>query len=183
MADENNFKRCEPNDPKRCQASGQMGQCPYLSVEGVKYCPRHNASARTISAKRASDMYSLGKYQEIVEGFAVHDEIKNLRAEIGILRMTLQAIINQCGGESKQLVAYSGKIADMSMKLKDLLRTCHQIDKDMGLLLDRDKVMLIGQKIVDLISLYVTDPAVVDTLSNQIANVILEVSVSNQETI
>lgn len=177
MPIENDWKRCEPHDPNRCQESNNNGsQCIYLSKPGTKRCPRHSASADTLAANKAANMYKLQQYQARMTEFTTHDELKNLRGEIGILRMTLEKIINQCQGDDKNLVAFSGKISDMCVKIRILIMSCQNLEIKMGLMMDRDKVMLIGQGIVDLVAKHVENPDVLDLLGNEIVKLIMDVS-------
>src|SRR6516164_9842431 len=168
MFDEDKWQRCEATDPNRCQGMGAQGQCPYKAIEGNKFCPRHAGTSAAASARRASDMFRLNTYQARVEEFASHDELKNLRGEIGILRMTLEEIINQTAGDRKQLLCYSGKISDMIMKISVLIKTCHRLDTQLGMMLDRDKVMLIAQKIVEIVSEAVPDQSILDKMGEKL---------------
>jgi len=172
--------RCEPNDPKRCQASGQHGQCPYKAKEGSTRCIRHDSLGSKLAAQKAADMYKLGTYQQRTAEFTTSSEIKNLRAELGILRMTLEKVILSCKTDM-ELTAYSGKISDMAVKIQALLKTCHRLEKDMGMMLDRDTMILIGQRIVDIISKRVDDPAILDALNEEIVHAILSIAENQGE--
>src|SRR6516164_4243226 len=176
MFDENKWERVEETDPNRCQAMGKNFQCPFKAIEGNKFCPRHAGLGVALAARRASDMFRLDTYQARVAEFASHDELKNLRGEIGILRMTLEEIINQTGGDRKQLLCYSGKISDMIMKISVLIKTCHRLDTQLGMMLDRDKVMLIAQKIVEIVSEAVPDQSILDKMGEKLVETILEIS-------
>lgn len=179
--DENEWERCSPNDPHRCQASGERGQCPYKAKEGSKFCPRHSSTADTLAARQAANMYRLTKYQDRVTEFATHDELKNLRGEIGILRMALEEIINSCGGDQSLLIAYSGKIADMVIKIRTLLVSCQKLDTQLGNVLDRDKVLLIAQAFIELAAEYVPNPEHLDLLGQKMLERIMEISLTQKE--
>lgn len=166
----------EPNDPKRCQASGAHGQCRYIAKEGGQYCPRHSATTDQLAAKRAANAYKLQQYQERMTDFTTNSEIKNLRAEIGILRMLLEGMINQCHGDNIKLASYAGKIGDLIVKVQKLVQACQRLDIQTGMLLDRDKVMIIGQKIVEILGEHVPDPGILDLVGEKIVQTIMEVS-------
>jgi hypothetical protein len=170
------WERCESNDPRRCQASGQYGQCPYKSVPEQKYCPRHMSQTENLAAKKAANQYRLQQYQERVAEFATSDELKNLRGEIGILRMMLEQTINICGDDKSKLMCYSGRISDMVTRISALIKTCHHLDVKMGMMLDRDKVMLIGQAIVELVAEVVPDQSILDDLGEKLVSKILEIA-------
>ena len=174
------WERCAPHDPNRCQASHPtIGQCPYKARQDSPYCPRHSSTADAIAAKKAANMYRLTKYQGRMAEFATESELKNMRAEIGILRMTLEEIINQCGGNPMELVAYSGKIADLVINIRTLIMSCQKIEVQLGVMLDRDKVMLIGQRIVDILGATLPPECYpyLDEVGDKIAHMILEISV------
>lgn len=175
------WERCPPDDPNRCQASGLNGQCPYKAKPGLTTCIRHSSMADTLAARKAANMYRLNQYQQRVEEFTTNDEVKNLRAEIGILRMTLENYITQCGGDHMQLLAYSGKIADTAMKISVLIKTCQKLEIELGSMLDRDKVMLVGQKIVEIISEYFPKDQQdkLDMIGEQIVTAIINISIGN----
>ncbi len=178
---ENEFVRCAPDHPNRCQASGIGGQCPYLAKPGMQQCPRHAARQETVAAKAAVSMYQLQEYQARMEQFGTHDEIKNLRAEIGILRMVLEKTVNECHGNDKTLVAYAGKISDLVIKLRALVQSCHKLEVQLGSMLDRDTVMLIGQKIVDIISRRVENVEILDIIGEEIVTAIMSLSITQHE--
>lgn len=176
MPVEAEWERCLPNDPRRCQASGIRGQCPYKAKPDTNYCPRHNATADQLAARRAANRYRLGQYQERFTDFTVDSEIKNLRSEIGILRMTLEEVINSCQGDSMKLICNAGKISDMVSKVQKLVVSCQRLEVSMGLMLDRDKVILIGQKIVELVSNIVPDKEILDQFGEALIDIIYKVT-------
>lgn len=177
MAANQDWQRCAPNDPNRCQKSGIGGQCPYLAKPGTDACQRHSGPAEMLAAQAAANMYRFEQYQQRVTEFAGHDQLKNLRGEIGILRMVLENIINQCGGDMTTLIAFSGKISDMLIKIRTLVMSCQKLDIQLGVMLDRDKVMLIGQRIVEILAAHVPNPEVLDVIGEEIVSAIMEISV------
>lgn len=185
MINEAKFIRCEPNDPRRCQgAAGKCGQCPYTAVPGEDFCPMHLQMKAFNGARRSADRYRLTQYQERVGDLTSDNEIKNLRAEIGILRMVLEKIINGAGDDNA-LICYSGKISDIIIKIKALVTTCHNLDVRLGHILERDKVMLIGEEVVKIVSDYITDPDHLEDIANRLVYTITKIadpttSINNQ---
>ncbi len=172
---EDKWERCEPNDPNRCQATDATGQCRYKAKEGLKFCIRHSSFSDKMQAKKAAEQYRLTQYQERFTDFTTNSEIKNLRGEIGILRMTLEQVLVNCKTPT-ELLAYTGKISDLVVKIQKLVQACQRIETQMGMMMDRDKIMIIGAKIVELVSEAVPDKEKLDELGERIVNVILEVS-------
>src|SRR4051812_44358846 len=96
---DNKFERCEETDPNRCQGLIQKGtnggQCYYKAVPGSQFCLMHGGGKQADENKRAGlKNYRLQQYGERVGDFANNPEIKNIREEIGILRMTLETLLN-----------------------------------------------------------------------------------------
>lgn len=153
----------EVDSPDRCGASIGKGQCRYKKCEGSDYCPMHGGN-KSVQATQARVMrqYQLGKWQGTVDAFADDDEVKSLRGEIGILRMLLQEIVLKCK-DSGQLVMYAGKISELILKLERLVVSCNRLETQLGLSLDKGKVLELGAQFVEIISKYVTDE---DTLSS-----------------
>lgn len=172
------IKCTDPADPRRCQASKVMtsgGQCNYLAKEGSQYCPIHASMSDTIAAKRAANQYRLTQYQERMSEFTTSSEIKNLRAEIGISRMVLEGIVNACKTDTDML-AFSGKISDMVMKIGKLIQVCQRLDIQMGMMLDRDKIMIIGKRIVEIVEKAVPNKEILDEIGEDIVQAIMDVS-------
>lgn len=158
----------EPFAPDRCQGSDKNGQCGYRAEAGSKYCFRHGAN-KTVEKnhRNAARMYQLDKYQARVEEFAGDDEVKNLRAEIGILRMTLESLIKQIDSPVKFAI-HAGRIADICVKLEKLVSSCHRIEVSTGQMLDKAKVLQIGAGIVEIIGRHILDPDVLDDISVEV---------------
>lgn len=175
MLGDNEFERCPAGDPNRCQSSGKGGQCPYKAKPGTTFCPRHAAAADKIAANAAARMFKLGQYQARMEEFTGSDQLKNLRGEIGILRMTLENTVALCK-TPLEMVSYAGKIGDLVMKVTTVVKTCQLMETKMGLMLDRDKIIMIGQRIVDIVGNHVPNPEILDTIGEEIVAAILEIS-------
>jgi len=172
--------RCRPDDPNRCQgnyrATGE--QCPYLSVVAGK-CQLH---APIKIHKAVLNAYRFSQYEERIKDFASHDELKNLRMEIGVLRMTLEQIINQCGSDVMHLLAHSGKIGDMIMKIKVLVTTCHRLDIQLGRTLDQEQVMLIAHKMIEIIAEFITEPDKIEKIGELLTDEIMRISVEGMNS-
>jgi hypothetical protein len=169
------WERCDEADPNRCIANTMHGQCGYKARPGMQYCPRHCHVAEVMAGKRAANRYRLLQYQERMTELSSDGEIKNLRAEIGILRMVLEETLIQCDTPAK-FACYSGKVSDTIIKIKTLVQACHKLEVAMGHMLDRDKVMLIAQRIVEIVSDFVTDPDKLESLNDRLIGSILEIA-------
>lgn len=166
--------RTEADDPRRCQAIFTNGQCPYKAAEDSTMCPMHGGNKKRDSMAQASlRNYSLGQWQSRVEDFATNPQIKNLREEIGILRIMLERIILSCN-DQVSLIMYSGKISEMVMKIEKLVVTCHRLESSLGMMIDKLAAQQLSDEIVSIISEFVVDPNVVTQIADRIG-----VTVSN----
>lgn len=170
---ENQFVRCEPDDPNRCQSTGQHGQCTYKAEEGKQYCPRHLACTRTAERKNKVRQYNLTKWQNRVEQFADHESVKSLRDEIGIVRMMLENVLNQCKDEH-DLMLQSNIISNLASQIEKLVSSCHKLEESTGLLLDKNAALALGEKIVNVISIHVQDADSIEKIANDIILNIVE---------
>jgi hypothetical protein len=160
--------KCEPDDPNRCQSNVQTGQCPYKALPDTKYCIRHGGQVgQKKNEIAAMNGYRLAKWQTRVDQFAEHDQVKSLRAEIGITRMLLEEVINKCE-TSDQLLMFSGKIADLVTRVEKLVSSCHRIEASTGMLLDKSAALHLASVIVEIISRHVTEDDSIDTIAQEI---------------
>lgn len=173
MAIDNKFEMVEPDAPDRCQAVHGKGQCRYKRSENSLYCPMHGGRWG-IEASRLNGMrqYQLGKWQATVEGFADDDQVKSLRGEIGISRMFMQEIIGRCKDSGELLMATS-RVSELVSKIERLVVSCHRLESNLGLLLDKPKIMALAQIIVEIISKHVADDETKAKISNEIVTAIV----------
>lgn len=174
MIDEGKWERVAySDDPQRCQnSSPNIGQCPYKAVPGSKKCPRHSAKEEAVEARQELSGYRFNRYQERVKNFTENSHLKTLTAEVGVLRMVLEEIVNNCQGPL-ELVAYAGKIGDTIIKIQGLIKTCHHLDLSLGSMLSKDKIMLVGNKMVEICTKYIKDPDILEEIGNSLIDIIL----------
>lgn len=160
------FERAkEDNDPNRCQGVGANGQCPFLAVEGTKNCARHGG-ARMASSQRASSerLYKLAQWQGKLNAQASHPQIKSLRDELGILRMTLESKLDACKDEQQLLMA-SGHIVEMVREIAKTAKICHALEMSLGVVLDKTQAQAWVQEIGEILDRYIDDADVLQMIS------------------
>jgi len=168
---ENKFEMVDdPADPNRCQGinSGKY-QCLYKAVEGTKFCARHSAGTmqKKAEAKQAEYNYQLNRYRSRVIEFAENPKVKNLRDEVGVLRLLLETIVNRCNDDTN-LMIYAGKISELVMKIDKVVTSCHSIEAKTGQVLDKTTVVNLAEGVVQILTKYVTDSEVLGLISNDI---------------
>jgi uncharacterized Zn finger protein (UPF0148 family) len=176
MSIEQKLVRVEPADPTRCQSGGAQGQCPFQASQGSNYCPRHGGNKAIQAAeKEAVRTYRLHTWENRKNELADDGKIKSLREEIGITRILIEELVNQCT-TSTDLILNSVKISDLVMKLEKLVVSCNTLEMKMGMLLDRATIIQIGSMIVEIVARYVQVPeereeaaqAILEVVSNTI---------------
>jgi hypothetical protein len=125
-----------------------------------------NATQETLLRK-----YRLQQWQARTGEFADDNEIKSLREEIGILRMTLENVITQCNG-AMDIVLWSGKIGDLVSKIEKLVTSCDRLEGRSGMLLDKGAALTLAAQMVEIITKHVADPEAIEAISTEIATVI-----------
>lgn len=165
---DNKFERVAENSPERCEATTGIGQCPYKVSAPSKFCPMHGGHLAVDKHKAESlRMLRLSKWQGRMSEFADHDKVKSLREEIGILRIMLEETVNRCG-DQVELIMNSGKIADLVMKIEKLVTSCHKLESNLGLMLDKQAAMQLSGEIVDIIGRHISDESIISKIANDI---------------
>lgn len=173
------FERAEGEfDPDRCQALGGVGQCPFKRVPPSLYCSRHSgATDKTLQQEENIKGYRLAKWQARTKDFVDDGEIKSLRAEIGIARMTLETIITQCQ-TNHDLLLYSNKIFDAVTRIEKLVVTCNRLENHLGLLLDKQAAMQLANEIIEIVSKNVNNPEIIDKIATEIGDSLARIGTS-----
>ena len=170
MIVDTNFQRWNEkvdHPSERCESTGKDAQCPYKKVANTNYCPRHGANKALIVQKTERlRNYRLAKWRNRVGEFADSPGIKSLRDEIGILRLTLETMLESCN-DSMELILYSQRISDLVMKIEKLVVSCDKLENRMGMLLDKKTVLYLAQRYVEIINEHVEDVDTIDAISNE----------------
>lgn len=168
-----------PNDPRRCQGMTALkGQCQHKAMPNVKYCKVHGGSSQ--SQRIALRNYQLAIWQERVGQFADNDQLKSLREEIGISRLTLESILMQCKTVT-DLILNSNRIAMVVSQIERLVKSCHGLEKSTGFLLDKTAALHLASVIVEIISQEVDDPEAVERISGRVISEIANAQPDNEE--
>ena len=174
----NKFIRVEPDDPSRCQAVHANQQCPFKAVGdskdginwvGPKYCPRHGGNKGLAKAKQEEkEMYLLAKWNDRIGHHATHPRIKTLANEIGIVRMLIEQRLNQIKDE-KELVLHAAGIVNLTNSVRDMMKTWQHIEERSGQVIDRAKMGLFVQDLIEILSRYIGDPDILQMIGEDIS--------------
>jgi hypothetical protein len=159
-------------DPERCQGVNAQGQCRNKAVSGGTHCLVHGGNKQLQSQKtKALNNYRLDRWKARVSRLAHSPDVKNLRDEVGILRMVLEEVVNQCHS-SNDLILRSQQINQLVLNIDKVVTSCHKLEGSMGQLLDKSAVLQLAGKALDLISRYVSDPDEQAKLAEELLNVV-----------
>lgn len=170
--DKYDLEKVEPDDPNRCQSVTGLGQCRNKSIPNATYCPIHiSAHQKDIKAKQ-NRIYNLTKWRDKVHRHADNPRITNLAEELGILRMIMEGFESVVNSEN-DLIIYSNQISELVTKIQRLVKDFHSLEKASGNLLDKSAAIKIAGDIIEIISRYVTDIKVMEQISEEIIDKVL----------
>lgn len=151
------------------------GRCSYEKLEGSLYCAMHSETRnpiRTVAAyKNRLDTYRLSQWHQRLTEIKDSSQFRTIVDEIGIIRLTLEAILNQCKDETDLLI-HSARIGDLTDKVGKQMVMLNRMEKQSGLLLDKSAVIAMGGRIVEIIAQYVKEPSLIEAIANDIFDTI-----------
>lgn len=156
-----------PDSPNRCQASTGNGQCLNEAMEGCDYCKVHGGHSLEHISKR---QYNVAKWQARLSRFTDHADVKNLTEELGILRLTLETILNRCENDN-DLIMRQSAISGLVMDITKLVTSATQVEQKMGLYVDKKTILQFASEVIDIIATELEDqPARVQAIAERIAD-------------
>lgn len=155
------------DDPRRCWSKVGQDQCPHISIEGTNKCDRHTSGPARQSRNPLSNYKFSQQFQGKISDFASSEDVKSLRAEIGVLRLLLQTLVNNCGDEM-ELSLNADRIGRLVDNINKTVTNCHRLEAATGQLLDKTVVINIGNMIVGVVDKYITDKTILDQIGAEI---------------
>lgn len=168
--------RVEHGDPNQCQANHSHIQCPYRAIgtrkpngdwDGPQYCPRHGAGTAKALQRKDTRLYDLAKWQDKMTRISGNAQLKNLRDDVAILRMTLENKFRQITDEA-ELEMRSSSIAELVREIAKTVQVAHKIERDSGELLDKVQALIWVKDVVDIISSRITDQETLKSIGEEI---------------
>jgi hypothetical protein len=175
------FERAtSPDDPERCQATGGTGQCPFKGQmlptgERSKFCPRHGAMEVKKAEKESLSLYHGSIWQAQIGAQASHASVKSLREEIGILRVLMTNQLNLCK-DATEMTMRSSTISELATKIQVLVASCHKVEKDLGVMLDKAQAVRLANEMVELVGRYVQEPEILEFLQEDLLDAVQRIS-------
>ncbi len=148
-----NWERVSEDHPECCETQG----CIIKRLQGSKFCAAHggNKGVASVAAKSLKN-YRLTKFAKEVQEKQSSSNIKSLTGEIAMLRQMIEEQWNSCE-DASDLILKSGPISDLQTKVEKLVNSCNNIDKTLGNLIEKEKVVIFAQTIVSIITPYIPE--------------------------
>lgn len=143
--------RTDPNDPCRCEATTQSGQCAHQAIDGRDLCAYH-LKDRDVEDKMSLRSYILTN-PDIANSANRHnqvDDLKSLREEIAICRSLVERRLNMIESNADVLAAV-GQVNSLFLTLEKLISSCHRLETSLGTLLSRSSLLELAKGIVGII--------------------------------
>lgn len=156
------------------------GQCPNRAMTGKRYCNSCEITIGTSTVAGRLRAYKLGRWQSRLDELSDASVTRSLTEEIGVARMTLEMVINSCSDE-KEILMNSHRIGDLVTRIEKLVASCHRLEKSTGMLLDKSSVLQIAGNIISIIQRHIKDPEVIESIAQEILEVISNVDSSDNE--
>lgn len=169
--DPTKLKVVPDNSQLRCQEVTGIGQCKFERVEGSDRCPVHHRHS-AVSDRHTANQYRLSYWQRRVDDFADSGEIKSLAGEIGILKMTLENVLNQLDTPALLLV-HSNTIGDLVSRIERVTITLNNLEMKTGKMLDKSTLLRLAGDIVEIMTNNIPDPALAEKIGNEIIEKVL----------
>lgn len=167
------IKVIEEDDPRRCQSTDTHGQCWYRTAdERIKMCPRHGGNKEEASIeKESTDMYRVNMFKARILRQKTHPEVKSLVNEVAILRMLMEEKLRMCQDDTALLLA-TASIGALVMNIDKVVTSCHKLEKNLGLHMDKAALLQFGGEIIQLITKEVTNKEEVRKVADGILTII-----------
>ena len=154
------------DDPNRCHGVRGGDVCMNKAVNGSEYCEYHGDNKKSNISQ-----YRLSKFQARLEEKAGQSNIKSLRDEIAILRITLEERLNSMQSPL-EILTHTHTIGDMCLKIEKLVTSCHKLEKSMNNFMDETQATQFGLELVQIITRHVDDTKAIENIVNELSELI-----------
>lgn len=172
-----------PEHPGRCQSSDQRtGQCLFLGVPKAdgsllpngeiareKHCWRHGGN-KALAKEESKNfrLYQIVKWKEKLGRMADSPKVKDLREDIGVLRMTLETKLESIK-DDMDLILNSQQLITIIREIKETVIACNKIELSNGQMLDKNQAQAFIQDIIEILTNYVADTDILQMISEDMS--------------
>lgn len=171
------------DDPQRCQGvSPTRGQCGNKALPGMTSCAYHGGAqqAKKMEAKDLRN-YRIAALSPRIEELTASGQMKDLREEIALTRYMIEQHLLKTVGDDVQFQARCPIVADLVMKVERLVKTCSQMDRQLGTLLDKTQARNLAMEFVEIVTQYIDDPDQLSEIGDKLVEAIDRVASAKPE--
>lgn len=183
MADRGLIKRVEePDDPNRCQATGRAGQCRNLAIPGTHYCIAHGgAKADLYNQKKGIYDIRSAEMKARIQAHSYRPDVITLNEEIGVLRITLESLLNQINGDEFEMLTQISTIGEIVMKIEKVVVSCNKLEQSRKDVLSRRDLSSFAAQISMLAASIIEDPAKIKLFVEGLTEVVMKLGNEDEE--
>lgn len=143
------------DDPNRCQGTTPGGQCEFRAEPGGKYCRLHAPLPAKLGRHNTS-LYDLDEteylksFSDRINMLGYTPQTRSLRSEVGILRATLERLLNAIEDDAG-LHFHSGEIIALSARIESLEKTSLALEKELGQLMSLDEAKQLAGELLEVL--------------------------------
>ena len=152
-------------------------QCPNDPLPNDTRCNRCKILYANHNETGRKSAFKLTRWQNRMLELGNDANVKSLHDEIGIIRLTLEGVVNSCQSDS-DLIVHSHRISDLVSRSEKLITSLHKIEKSTGNLLDKSALLQLAGKIIGILKDEITDAMTIERIANKIVDVISEADYS-----
>lgn len=131
----------------------------------TKHCWIHGG-VRELTTHHTTSIYNFRAMQvrNSIARLANHEQRNSLEVDLGVLRETLERIVNQCENSDAMWVAMAPNISDLVIKIKHLLEAKVKIDQQFSKLLTIEQVKKVAGDLVNSVNVHVNNPDLIQKI-------------------
>lgn len=156
------------SEEERCQSVTARGQCQLKKMPDSEFCPCHGGNRAFVAArKQRRRLYDVERYKKKIATMQDHEGANSFREEIAVLRMMLETRLNQCQ-DDHDLMLHSQVISNLISGINTAVTSATRLEKELGKLFSEEQASAFAMELLEIISNHVTDPLVLDEISNDL---------------
>lgn len=138
-------------DPNRCKGACPTGQCMSVAEYGTEYCKAHGGeSLKDVEESRSYLLTQVEYKRRLAQLQVQHEPIRELRDAIALTHLLIEKRMNACTDDI-DLMAACAPLNQLLLTMERLCKSAVQIQQNMGALLSKQTVLLLGQQLVKII--------------------------------
>jgi len=167
------------NEAEQCTSyDSKNNRCKLKIIPGTETCPKHGSPARI--EKQNIRNYRLTVLKGRLHQKMDSDAILSLREEVGIARITLEEVLNQCHTETDLLINQQ-RIVSLVTTIQRTVESCQKVEQKTGHLLSKTQLIAFAQQVIQIVSDHIEDPTTRRLVADQIVSSVEEVTTLDDE--